>query len=136
MKFYNKHFKTCLFVFILFIISNATSQNVQAYLATGIAFKEDSSWGTFQETSVLVITDYQEDVITIYSKERQIFNIIEYGETWTDADGDQWAAVKCRDNEGINCSLKVAELHSVGGQNQIYVSYANFDFVYNVRPLR
>lgn len=91
-----------------------------------------SDWSEFEEASVLIVLDVERERITIYSKEKQIFDIIEVQEVTTDDDGDDFWPLLCVDVDGITCTVNFAKLNSRDGANQIYIEYKDFNYVYNV----
>ena len=110
--------------------------------ATSIAFKEYneyserwSDWSDWEDVNILITFDVDNDRIKIFSKEDQIYDIInDLGES-TDSDGDVTYKWLCVNENGLKCHVRLIKLNSKGGKNQIYVSFNDISWVYNIYML-
>jgi hypothetical protein len=94
-----------------------------------------SNWSDWEEASVLITIDTDNDRITIYSSERQVYDIAENEGESTDEDGDETLSLYCIDDEGLKCTVRLVFLYSQNGKNQLYVDYNDISWVYNVYAL-
>jgi hypothetical protein len=130
--------KLLLLIVAVFALNFAFAQ-VYKLKATDFAYMYKSNygnwsdWSTWDECSVLCTVDINKDRITIYSKETQVYDIIENSDTFYDEDGDLvWNLVGI-DNEGIQCVVRILKKSS--GTTQLYVNYSDIRWVYNVYSL-
>lgn len=91
-----------------------------------------TDWAEWEEVSVLITIDLQKERITIYSAEKQIYDIAENEGKEYDSDGDEILSFYCVDKDGLMCRIRFVTLHSVDNQLQLYVDYNNMKWVYNV----
>jgi hypothetical protein len=119
----------------MMIISPSFSQ-VTKCKAYSFAHKEKneysgrwSEWSSWEDTEILIAIDSENDRIKIFSKVDQIYDIIEYKGTRTDADGDDIIEWICVNEDGLKCGVRLVKLNSKGGKSQIYIDFADFMFV-------
>ncbi len=133
--------KILLTTILLLVFSSAFSQVIKCK-AYSIAFKEKneytgnwSEWSNWEDVDILIVIDANNDRIKIFSKEDQIYDIIQYKGEHTDSDGDDTIEWLCVNEDGLKCGVRLVKLNSKGGTSQIYVDFADFMFVYNIYKL-
>lgn len=129
------------FLFILFAIANTVYGQVYKLKATSFSSRYQineyswSSWTEASESSVLIVFDQNNDRITIYSEETQVYDIAEYEGKETDGDGDDIYSYYCVDKNGLTCRVSWVQLNSQNGRMQFYVMYNDMNWLYNVYQL-
>ena len=132
--------KLVLSILILLFCFQATNAQVYKLKATGFSMKyeiEDNTWSEWSEWSecnVLCTIDVLKDRITIYSKETQIYDVIEKEEEVIDDDGDWTLPFICIDNDGGRSRIRLMR-RAEDEQLQLYVDYDDMKWVYNVYSL-
>lgn len=94
-----------------------------------------SDWTDWESTSVLILMDLSNERITIFSKEKQIYDIIRFKDKYIDSDGDEVFAMTCINEDGLTCQLRLMKLNSQNGRNQLYIDFNDMKWVYNVYTL-
>jgi hypothetical protein len=94
-----------------------------------------SDWDDWEDANVLITIDTDNDRITIYSAERQVYDIAENDGESTDDDGDETLSLYCVDKDGIKCRVRLVSLNSRNGKIHLYVDYNDVSWVYNVYAL-
>ena len=79
---------------------------------------------------VLVTINGDNDKITIYSEEVQVYKIYDYRPARYDNDGDYRLEFKFRDQDGDYGTLYI--LKKTSGSTELYVVFDNVQWVYNV----
>jgi len=131
----------CLTVIVLLTFSTFSYGQVSKLKTTSYSSKYKindyrwSEWEEWQETSVLIMFDFDKQRVTIFSKVTQIYDIIENEGTEYDSDGDKTLSLYCVDKEGLTCRIRLVKLISQNGRNQLYVDYKDIKWVYNVYSL-
>lgn len=92
-----------------------------------------SDWSDWESTSVLIVVE--ESRITVYSKEKQVYDIIENEGKRTDSDGDDILSYYCINEDGARCRLRLIKRNSRNGENQLYVDFNDMKWVYNLKLL-
>ena len=75
-----------------------------------------------------MVIHFDTDRINIYSSTPQEFDIYDSA-TRYDSEGDEYILLKCIDQDGVNCDIRLYA--SNNGTPQIYCDYANIMYVYN-----
>ena len=118
------------------IAATADAQVVK-YRATDMAYKYETSngnwsnWSDWQSSSVLVVINFTNETVQIYSQETQEFDIVGQVSDWkSDNKGGQMMEVSCVDKDGKRCNMRFRQQSD--GQLQLYVDYRDFMYVYNI----
>ena len=133
--------KSTLLLGLFLLIGSVSYGQVIKLRTTGLAIKyeiDDYRWGEwseFEPVSVLVVMDIDADRITIYSKETQVYDVIEAEKKRYDSDGDEYLPFICINEDGVKCRVELATLNSQNRRNQLYVEFGDVMFVYNLYVL-
>ena len=123
---------------LLFICSvQFITAQVYKFNAYQLAFYdiEKEKWEPFEDTDILVSMNIDGKKIKIYSKETQSFDIITVDEKKIDKDGDETFRFYCEDQNGSTCHVDFVVLNSENGVRQLYITYSNAKYVYNIENL-
>lgn len=135
-----KPMKTFLSFVILFLCCQSLDAQVYKLKATGFSMKYEideytwSEWADWEESNVLCTIDVQTDRITIYSKETQVYDVIEKEEEVIDDEGDWTLPFICIDQDGGRCRIRLMK-RAEDEQLQLYVDYNDMKWVYDVYSL-
>ncbi|NHE58978.1 hypothetical protein [Cyclobacterium plantarum] len=130
------------FAFVLFFfvfMTEISFGQVVKLKSTALAMKvknDDnrwSDWSDWESTSVLIVAD--DSRITVYSKEKQVYDIIENEGKKTDSDGDDVLTFSCINEDGARCRLRLIKRNSQNGEAQLYVDFNDMKWVYNLELL-
>ena len=127
-----------LSLLLLILLPLVSAGQVYKLKSTDCSFRsklDDDSWSKWEEptdTNVLITVDFNKDRITIYSKETQVYDIVEYEGKTTDDEGDDSHSYYCVDNAGNTCRVKTLKINSQVGRLQMYVYYADMNWLYNI----
>jgi hypothetical protein len=94
-----------------------------------------SDWSKWEDTDILVLFDFTAGRIKVFSKEDQVYDIIQYYEPTYDKDGDKVTKWLCINDNGARCELRHVKLNSNGGKSQLYIDFADVMIVYNIYVL-
>ena len=101
-------------------------------------FKTDSKWeewSDWEEVSVLIIMNTDDERFTIYSKEKQVYDVAKDEGKETDNDGDDTWSFYCVNEDGTTCRVRLVKLNSQEGRLQLYVDFSDIKLVYNMYSL-
>jgi hypothetical protein len=90
-------------------------------------------WSDWEDASILITLDPGIERIIIYSQQRQVYDIAENDGDSTDKDGNETLSLRCIDDDGVSCTVRLVSRQE--GQLQLYVDYSNASWVYNVYAL-
>jgi hypothetical protein len=126
-------------IIVMFCFQSLYSQ-VYKLKATGFSMKYEideytwSEWAEWEESNVLCTIDVQKDRISIYSKETQVYDVIEKEEEIIDEEGDWTLPFICIDKDGGRCRIRLMK-RADDDQLQLYVDYNDMKWVYDVYSL-
>lgn len=105
------------------------------YRATSVSLKTYeygrwSKWSDWEDVNILVVINGDKDVITIYSKSTQEYDIVEYLGEEDDNDGGTQIKWLCVNEDGSRCHIRIRQQSD--GQLQLYVDFSDLMFVYNI----
>jgi hypothetical protein len=129
---------TFAFVFFLSVFMTELSYaQVVKLKTTSLALKvknDDnrwSDWSDWESASVLVVVEGNR--ITVYSKEKQVYDVIENKGKKTDSDGDDVLSYYCINEDGARCRLRLVKRNSQNGKTKLYVDFNDIKWVYNLK---
>lgn len=122
-----------LLLFILLSISvNTYADNWLKATEFAFKIKIDNVWQEWSDWSscdINIKIDFEKEKITIYSKEVQIYYILEEIEAPFDPSGEQ-IAFRVKDHEGDYGRLRFRLQEN--GTRQIYIDFNNMSWVYSI----
>tara|TARA_R110001599_G_scaffold221395_4_gene420025 strand:- start:49832 stop:50308 length:477 start_codon:yes stop_codon:yes gene_type:complete len=130
---------TVTFAFVLFLsvfITELSYGQVLKLKTTSLSMKVKnnanrwSDWSDWESTSVLIV--FKDSRITIYSKEKQVYDVIENEGKKTDSDGDDVLSYYCINEDGARCRLRLIRRNSHNGEAQLYIDFNDIKWVYNL----
>ena len=133
--------KTLILITFLLISGMATlSAQIYTMRTTMVAatmvddFGDWEEWSDWEETNLLVKFDISNLRITIYSEEKQVYDIIRSEDAVTDESGDTIYVFQCVDADGVECTVKFMYRESLEDKrSEIYVVYDDLvSWVYQV----
>lgn len=126
--------KKSILVIIFGLISLSIQAQSQWYKTTDLAYRifEDgywSSWSDWESVEVNVVINLDKDLVVIYSKETQIYKVLEQGKYTEDSKGKQMSfKVVDQDYDIGTLRLRI----DINGNSQIYIDFSDISWVYNV----
>lgn len=123
---------------MIFTVTCAFSQ-IFTYRSTAFAYKTNSGygwsdWSSWQSSSVKITINFNTDIITIYSPTTQRLKAVAGPNEYVDASGGSNAAFRCYDMVD-NCYCELRLRQESNGNSQMYLTYSNIMYVYNVRRI-
>lgn len=124
--------KKIIFIFtILFTLTiNISAQNVSWLKAYELAIRDGDYWTEWISVDVDIKIDFDDGIITIYSKELQKYYVIEQTDTPADQTGEQ-LGYKVINKDGIVGRFRFRKQQN--GTKQIYIDFKNISWVYNIK---
>ena len=139
-----KHLSLSLLLLLLFTTTGFSQ--ITKFRTTGFAYTTKNSegnweeWSDFEDISLLVVLDNDKSRVTVYSDEKQVYDIVntdeETSDGTTDESGDQSWSFTAVDQDGDECELKMMVRYSQDDQRQeIYIIYDDYAWVYKIITL-
>jgi hypothetical protein len=123
--------KKFILIFALLLgLTTMRAQNVSYVTAYEVAIKIDGCWSEWQPCKVPIKVDLDNDKITIYSNEVQIYSVIGDAETPPDNNGQQIAFIVI-DQDGDRGRFRFRVQNN--GVKQVYVDFNNISWCYSVK---
>lgn len=122
---------------IILILTLGLSYTIQAqtkwFKAVELAVKiENGNWSDWENVNINVKFDLSNDIIIIYSKETQVYKVIEQLPDPYDSDGTQ-IKFKVVDQDYDIGYLRLRQQYN--GVSQIYVDFSDISWVYNINSI-
>ena len=127
--------KKAILLIFLFGLSNQMFSEVTKAKTTSVAVSEKldngewEEWGEWEDLSVLIVLNGDDDRLKIFSKAKSIFDIVLWKDQTTNSNGDQITLCKAVDEDGIEVIIKFVVIKDF--DNQLYIYYNNFRIVYS-----
>lgn len=103
--------------------------------AVQVAFKnfveEPPMWSDWQDCNILVVINFDNDKINIYSILEQEYNVITNTKEKKDDQGGRVLYFDAVDEEGIKCTIKLRTDNN--DRLQIYIEYTDVSWVYTLK---
>lgn len=129
-----------LLIFTILLVSlcmaSVAHASVSKLTAYSVAYKyvdddgQWTSWSDWEDCNILVVLNPDKLRITIYSNTTQEYDIISVGDWESDGEGGEVTEYDCVDAEGLRCGVRWRI--DKDGDEQMYVDYNDFCFVYNL----
>jgi hypothetical protein len=94
-----------------------------------------NDWSKWTETNIIVLIDGDEQRITVYSDETQIYDMVKVLFNGTDSDGDRVWKWLCINADGLRCHVRLIKLNQLGGKWHLYIEFDDLMWVYSIRIL-
>lgn len=125
--------KKLFFILALMCVTSFASAQVRKYKATDFSCKTVnngrwSNWSNWQKCNILIVINFGNEKITIYSQTAQEYDIISYDGESSDGEGGSQFTLQCVDATGVRCAVRNRTQRD--GQKQIYIDYADASWVY------
>ena len=88
-------------------------------------------WSDWEDSDMLIVINFDTDVVIIYSPERQRYQVTEYIRSYTDGSGGKQVEFAFIDQDGDRGHLRLRI--EKNGNSQIYIDFNNVRWCYNVR---
>lgn len=129
--------KYLLMLFMVFTLTTSAFSQIQWYKTSEISIRYLNkntgywtNWSDWEKCVVSIKFDLNNDVITIFSKNTQRYQVLELEEPPYDASGKQVKFyVKDQDGDYGHVRLRIEN----NGNSQLYVDFSDISWVYNVR---
>lgn len=123
-----------IIITLILVSMSAFAQNVQWFQSTSIAVKlsYSSTWSNWEPSNVKIKFDFENQTITIYSKQLQHYTVIRQVPAEYDSSGVQEKYL-VMDSYGYNYYIRLRIENN--GNSQLYVDASDATIVYNVRRI-
>ena len=136
-----KRYLFILMIMLGMMFSTCTEVSAQTYyyktFQFSIKYKSDSgTWGKWSdwESSDMVLTiDMDTDVITVYSKQKQVYKVLEDCGSYTDESGGKQQKFYVIDQDGDFGYIRLRI--EKNGNSQVCVEFNDVMWVYNVKRI-
>lgn len=122
-----------------FVTTNDLFAQVNYFKTTEFASKKKNSsgnwgsWSDWQPSDMLVKVDLDNDIVTIFSPTRQVYQITEHIKTYTDNSGGKQMEFAFIDQDGDRGHIRFRV--ETNNNNQIYIDFSNMSWCYNVKKI-
>lgn len=87
-------------------------------------------WSDWEQSNIPISIDLTNDIITIYSKVKQIYYVVKCGDTFTDNGGGSQVVFYVVDQDRDRGSIRLRKERN--GNSQIYIDFKDCGWCYNV----
>lgn len=130
--------RTLFFLFFLILgMQNANSQTYK-FMTTGFSVMEKDAkgnwgkWSELEKVSLLVTLDTDKNRIVVYSREIQVYEIVEYVEKKENKDEEIYTFI-CSDLDGRPFTISIITRKNQDNRKQLYINEKNVILVYNIK---
>ena len=124
---------------MLFAVSSSCKAQTYYYKTYEFAIKFKSSygvwgnWSDWEKSNIVLTIDMDQDVITVFSQQKQIYKVIEYLGSYTDESGGKQLKYYVIDQDGDLGHVRLR--NEKNGNSQIYIDFNDVMWVYNVKRM-
>lgn len=111
------------------LVPLATFAQTQKFVAYEFAVKVNSEWSEWEDCSISIKIDFDNDIVIIYSKVIQRYKVVREVEPPYDSLGEQ-VAFSVIDQDGDIGILRIRKMYN--GIRQLYIDFSNVSWVYNI----
>lgn len=129
--------KKILFTLVLLFSFITIQAQVYQYRTTEYAYQQTNSngkwgeWSDWQDSDMLMIINYNTDIVTIYSPTTQRYQITKFIRKYTDNSGGQQVEFAFVDQDGDKGHMRLRI--EKNGNSQVYIDFNNIRWCYNVK---
>lgn len=128
--------KLLLLAALMLCFGFAAKAQVYKFNATDFSIKyyneqrgQWDDWSKWEKSHMLIVMNYDAEKFTIYSKEKQEYDIYEYEETGdSDGEGGKVWSYLCVNTEGSRCRIHLRQQND--GPWQMYIDFNDVMWVY------
>ena len=132
--------KKILFTLVLLFSFIAVQAQMYQYRTFQYAYQETNSrgewkeWSDWQDSDMLMIINFDTDVVTIYSPTTQRYRITKFIQNYTDNSGGKQVEFAFVDQDGDRGHMRLRI--EKNGNSQVYIDFNNLRWVYNVKRIK
>ncbi len=129
--------KTIFFIFFLIISAKNANAQIYKFMTTGFSVSEKNNkgdwgkWSDLEDVKLLVSLDTDNNRITIYSREIQVYKIVDYVPK-QENDNEEIYAFICSDLDGMPFTISIITRKNQDNRKQLYINQKNVILVYNI----
>lgn len=126
-------------ILLILTLSISSYSQIYNYKATAFASKHINdygywtTWTEWQYSDVKIVFNSYTDIITIYSKTPQVYNVKEYLGKTEETDGSTQIHWIVRDMDYLKAKIRLRKEYR--GTLQLYVEYSDIIWVYNIKQI-
>lgn len=131
--------KKFLFTLALLFSFIAIQAQVYQYRTFQYAYQQTNSngkwgeWSDWQDSDMLMIINFNTDIVTIYSPTTQRYQITKFIRNYTDNSGGKQVEFAFVDQDGDKGHMRLRI--ETNGNSQVYIDFNNIRWCYNVRRI-
>lgn len=113
----------------------AVNAQVLNFKTTGFSYKYKdgyswTNWSALEKSNMSLTIDMNNDIVTIYSPNVQVYGIYSHEGNYYDSDGDYNMVFKFIDQDGDYGTMSL--IQRVNGHSEVYIRFSNIQWCYRV----